>query len=341
MSEYVNRLKQFLEARGQSTEFTALTADASTREYYRIQWKGASAIGCVYPESFIPEEQNYIDATKLFLASHLPVAEIYDFDGGLGVIIQEDLGDTVLRDVLLEAPKERSGRLLNEAISLIARIQTATPIAFEMDSIASRLKFDREKLLWELNFFKTHYFETYLSRPLDTAEDAAISAEFDELAADLEKCAVVLCHRDFHAANLMLDSKGQMRIIDHQDARIGSPAYDLVSLLLDRITVPPPPEWLADRRRYFLDVRRTLGMPKIDEDDFACEFRLQTIQRCLKAVGTFSYQSAVRGKTYFIPFIQPMFRIVDRAIGNVDRFPRLRSLIESELESDEVSRHDR
>ena len=107
MSEYVNRLKQFLEARGQSTEFTALTADASTREYYRIQWKGASAIGCVYPESFIPEEQNYIAATKLFLASHLPVAEIDDFYVGLGVIIQEYLGSTVLRDACLDSPKSR------------------------------------------------------------------------------------------------------------------------------------------------------------------------------------------------------------------------------------------
>lgn len=331
MSEYVNRLTRFLADRGQPAEFVALTADASTREYYRIKWNGRSAVACVYPEPFAPAEQTFIDVTKLFLAAHLPVAQVFDFDGALGVIIQEDLGDTVLRDVLLEAPKERSQRLLNEAISLIARIQTATPLAFELGSIASRLKFDKEKLLWELEFFKTHYFETYLESPLSDADNAAIAAEFEELARDLEACAIVLCHRDFHAANLMLDSTGKMRIIDHQDARIGSPAYDLVSLLLDRITEPPSPEWLADRRRYFLDVRRTLGMPKIDEGDFAYEFRLQTIQRCLKAVGTFSYQSAVRGKTYFVPFIRPMFRIVDRAIGNVDRFPHLRSLIEFEL----------
>lgn len=334
MSEYVNRLTRFLADRGQSCDFTALTADASTREYYRISWHGKSAVACVYPEPFVPEEQTFIDVTRLFLAAHLPVAEIFDFDGAMGVIVQEDLGDTVLRDVLLEAPKERSQRLLNEAISLIARIQTATPMAFDLGSIASKLKFDKEKLLWELNFFRTHYFETYLSSPLSDSDNSAVAAEFEELAGDLEDCAKVLCHRDFHAANLMLDSTGKMRIIDHQDARIGSPAYDLVSLLLDRITEPPSPEWLADRRRYFLDVRRTLGMPKIDEDDFAYEFRLQTIQRCLKAVGTFSYQSAVRGKTYFIPFIRPMFRIVDRAIGNVDRFPHLRSLIEIELARD-------
>ena len=70
-------------------------------------------------------------------------------------------------------------------------------------------------------------------------DDAALTAEFAELCEELETKATVLCHRDFHAANLMLDPEGRLRIIDHQDARIGSVAYDLVSFLLDRVTEPP------------------------------------------------------------------------------------------------------
>ncbi|MBK7935482.1 MAG: phosphotransferase [Acidobacteria bacterium] len=158
-----------------------------------------------------------------------------------------------------------------------------------------------------------------------------MSTEFAELADELGSYASVLCHRDFHAANLMLDGQNKMRIIDHQDARIGSPAYDLVSLLLDRITELPSPEFLAIKRRYFLDVRRTLGLPKIDEGEFAYEFRLQTLQRCLKAAGTFSYQSAVRQKTYFVQYIQPMFRIVFRSGSNLDRFPNLLRIVEKEI----------
>jgi len=84
-------------------------------------------------------------------------------------------------------------------------------------------KFDTEKLNWELDFFKTHYFDTYLKHPLSPSEDAKLAKEFAELAGELESYASVLCHRDFHAANLMLDSRDRMRIIDHQDARIGSP----------------------------------------------------------------------------------------------------------------------
>ena len=306
MSDHIVRLQKYLISRGQPSAFESLTADASTREYFRIKWDGRDAIACVYAEPFDPAKQNYLDSTRLFIACGLPVAEIIDFDGESGVIVQEDLGDRILRDEIVSSPlvvsphvskgfsESRTDRLLSEAISLIARIQTATNKAFEMNSIASRLKFDQEKLLWELNFFKEHYFETYLKRPLSGADDARLTAEFEELTKELESCATVLCHRDFHAANLMLDPQNRMRIIDHQDARIGSPTYDLVSLLLDRITEPPSPEWLAEKRRYFLNVRTKLGLGNLNEDDFANEFRLQTIQRCLKAAGTFSFHGWIR-----------------------------------------------
>ncbi|HEX3102721.1 MAG TPA: phosphotransferase [Pyrinomonadaceae bacterium] len=334
MSDYLDRLQLYLDGRQQPLTVESLTADASIREYFRISWHGNSAIACVYPEAFDPVEHSYLDVTRLFNTAGLPVAEILDFDGNFGVIVQEDLGDRILRDVMIEADEVPRARLRDEAISLIARIQAATGKAYETDSIASRLKFDREKLEWELNFFKEHYFETFLKRPLSPADDAALLAEFAELATELESFATVLCHRDFHAANLMIDGQGRMRIIDHQDARIGSPAYDLVSLLLDRITYLPSREWLAEKRRYFLNVRQTLGLAKLDEEEFAYEFRLQTIQRCLKAAGTFSFQSVNRGKTYFIPFIKPMFGISRRGAESLGRFPVIQEILGRELESD-------
>ncbi len=332
MSDHSERLKKYLVSRDHPLEFESLTADASTREYFRVQWNGKTVVACVYAEPFDPAAHSYLDVTNLFISGGLPVAKVLDFDDALGVVLQEDFGDRVLRDVLLETDGDKRARRFNEAISMIARIQVITHKAFEMNSIASRLKFDTEKLLWELNFFKEHYFETFLKRPLSPADNEALSDEFAELAKELEGFASVLCHRDFHAANLMLDRQGHMRIIDHQDARIGSPAYDLVSLLLDRITELPSPEWLVERRRYFLDVRRKFGLPKIDEDEFAYEFRLQTIQRCLKAAGTFSYQSVNRGKTYFIPFIKPMFRISIRGAISLGRFPAIQEILGREID---------
>lgn len=336
MPNHQERLLAFLAARSEQPRIEPLTADASTREYFRIAWDGSTAIACVYPEPNDPAADAYLDVTRLFTTGGLPVAEVYAYDLSLGVIVQEDLGNVVLRDLLLKAAKNRSGRLLDEAIALIALIQTVTPLAYEQASIASRLRFDREKLMWELDFFKTHYFGTFRKEPLSAAEDEKLTSEFEELATELESFASVLCHRDFHAANLMLDPRGRMRIIDHQDARIGSPAYDLVSLLLDRITEPPSREWLAEKRAYFLNVRRRLGLPALDEETFANEFRLQTIQRCLKAAGTFSYQSVNRGKTYFIPFIKPMFRISSRAAESLGRFPTIRRILDREAARPEL-----
>jgi len=250
---------------------------------------------------------------------------VYNFDEKLGIIIQEDFGDTILRDVLIGS--EDKEKLINESISLIAKIQVATPKAFELNSIASRLKFDEEKLLWELNFFKTHYFETLRKTKLPTKDDAALNAEFIELAAELAARATVLCHRDFHAANLMIDTNNRLRIIDHQDARIGTASYDLVSLLLDRILDTPKRIWLDEKKHYFLSERQKLGLETIDFGKFDNEFELQTIQRCLKAIGTFSFQSINRGKIYFIPFIVPTFRIVLQTLNKLNRFPNLQRII--------------
>lgn len=335
MPDFRERLEKFLLQSKQTPEITQLTPDASTREYFRVGWQHSTAIACVYPEPFAAGEHTYLDVTNLFLKGNLPVARIFAYDESLGVIILEDFGDTILRDVLLASDDAQRERLLLEAIKLIAAIQAATPLAYELGSIAARLKFDEEKLLWELNFFKEHYFTSHKKAPLGEIEDAALTAEFAALARELERRARVLTHRDFHAANLMLDDANQLRIIDHQDARIGAASYDLVSLLLDRVTEAPAPEWLAEKRRFFLDERERLGLEKTDESDFADEFRLQTIQRCLKAIGTFSFQATFRGKTYFLPFIKPMFEIVLRAAVNLESFPRIQSVITRELSQNE------
>ena len=332
MSAFHDRLIQYLQSAGRPFKIQQLTPDASTREYFRVFRDDATMIACVYPEAFSAKEQSYLDVTALFIRSGLPVAKIFDFDESLGIILIEDMGDTILRDVLGSTSEEKREDLLDKAIGLITRIQAATETAYDTNSIASRLRFDEEKLLWELEFFQEHYFTTYLKKPLSDEENAALRSEFIELSRELETKAKVLCHRDFHAANLMVDADGELRIIDHQDARIGSASYDLVSLLLDRVTEPQTTEWLAGKRRLFLKERTNLGLEPITEDEFTHEFRLQTIQRCLKAVGTFSFQSAIRGKSYFEPFIIPTFKIVIRAIESLDRFPILSRILHDHID---------
>ncbi|GIU81639.1 MAG: DUF1679 domain-containing protein [Acidobacteria bacterium] len=326
------RLIKFLEERKLSNKIIQLTPDASIREYFRITWEGQSAIACVYPldEQGATQFNACLDVTQVFLSAGLPVAKIFFYDEEKKIIIHEDFGDTLLREVFLKSTQAERQRLMDESIGLIARIQAATSRAFQMNSIASRLKFDKAKLLWELQFFKTHYFESFLKKPLSANEDEKLLSEFCEICEELEKRARYLTHRDFHAANLMYH-EGKIKIIDHQDARIGAASYDLVSLLLDRITEKPSAEFLREKRRLFLTQRESIGLEKIDEEEFANEFELQTIQRCLKAIGTFSYQSVFRNKKAYTQFIKPMFSAVLESCETLNRFPNLQKIIRKQI----------
>lgn len=329
-----DRLVAFLAAHDESrsSEIAALTPDASTREYFRVPWKRRVAIAAAYPEPFDAEIQPYLDVTRLFSESGLPVPEVYEVDGAVGIIIQEDLGDRQLGQVLETASADEKETYIEQAIAVIARIQAATETAFARKSIASRLAFDEAKLGWELNFFMEHFFSSLRKETLKRAEEAELRVELNDVAAELSACPRVLCHRDYHGANLMLDKKNQLRIVDHQDARMGPASYDLVSLLTDRQPEPPSLAEMRAHRLYFLEERRRHNLPAIDPDDFVKEFRLMTIQRGLKAVGTFSCQTAVykRGAVYE-RHIRPTLEIVLQAADWLERFPVLQRMISERI----------
>lgn len=323
------RLATFLEDQGiKNNSIVPLTPDASTRSYFRIPWKKGKAVAAVYPEPFDPDFHPYLDVTRLFLESGIPVPEIYAVAGPSGIIVQEDLGDRQLFRVYEAAPKDECDEYKERAVNLIAQIQKATDTAFERQSIASRLAFDEPKLSWELDFFMEHYFGSLRSESLRHAEAAELKAELNDIAAELAARPRVLCHRDYHAANLMVDEQNRLRVVDHQDARMGPVTYDLVSFLLDRRPEPPSLAELRAYRLFLLEARRSLGLSALDPDEVAQEFRLMTIQRGLKATGTFSYQTAVcnRGSVYE-QFIQPTLCIVLQAADWLDRFPALRRMI--------------
>lgn len=329
------RISAYVAARSADPEkIAALTPDASTREYFRIPWsKAITAVAAVYPEPFNPAVHPYLDVTRLFLECGLPVPEIYDADGEAGIIVQEDLGSRQLCQVFEEITAEERENLLEQAINLIANIQAATDKAFERDSICSRLAFDEAKLAWELNFFVEHYFGSYRKETLTHGQTAELKVELNDVAAELAACPRVLCHRDYHSANLMVDASGKIRIVDHQDARMGPASYDLVSLLMDRQPATPSLADVRAHRLFFLDARRRQSLPAIDPDDFCREFQLMTIQRGLKAIGTFSCQTAVYGRgAFYEKHITPTFLIVLQAAQLLERFPVLQRMIEERIE---------
>ncbi|MFN2577259.1 MAG: aminoglycoside phosphotransferase family protein [Pyrinomonadaceae bacterium] len=328
------RLEVYLAARpgANAKKIVALTPDASTREYFRVPWGSGKAVAAVYPEPFDTSAQPYLDVTRLFRDCNLPVPEVYDVDADAGIIVQEDLGSRQLCQVFEEVSDEEREGLLEQAIDLIARIQAATAAAFERGSVATRLAFDEAKLMWELNFFLEHYFGSYRKETLTNGEATELKAELNAIATELSACTRVLCHRDYHTANLMLDPENRVRIVDHQDARMGPASYDLVSLLLDRQPSAPSLAEVRSHRLFFLDTRRRYGLEAIDPDDFCKEFRLMTIQRGLKAIGTFSCQTAVYGRGVFYErHIRPTFQIVAQAAEWLELFPVLQRMIKERI----------
>jgi aminoglycoside/choline kinase family phosphotransferase len=327
-----DRLARFITQQGiANKEVIPLTPDASTRKYYRIGWKKRTAVAAVYPEPFDPEFHPYLDVTRLFLDCGIPVPEIYAVDGNAGIIVQEDLGDRQLFHVYENESEEQCDEYKERAIALIAKIQNATERAYETQSISSRLAFEA-KLSWELDFFFDHYFGSLRGETLRHAEIAELKAELNDVAAELAAVPRVLCHRDYHASNLMIDNRKRIRIVDHQDARMGPASYDLVSFLLDRQPCPPSLAELRAHRLFFLEERRLIGLGAIDPDDFALEFRLMTIQRGLKATGTFSYQTAVCGRaSVYQHFIEPTLQIVLQAAEWLERFPTLRRMLKERI----------
>jgi len=329
-----DRLASYLAQRqsARKAEIVALTPDASTRKYFRIPWERGTAVAALYPEAFDAEVHPYLDVTRLFLDCGLPVPEVYEADGAAGIIVQEDLGDKQLGQVFEAASEDECEALIEEAIEIIARIQAATPRALEVKSIAGRLAFDEAKLSWELKFFLDHYFGSLRGETLAHGQAAELKVELNDIAAELSACRRVLCHRDYHAANLLIDKQGKIRIVDHQDARMGPASYDLVSLLMDRQPEPPSLAEVRGHRLFFLEARRRYGLEAIDPDDLGKEFRLMTIQRGLKAIGTFSYQTAVCGRgALYQRHIRPTLLIVRQAVEWLDRFPVLGQMIDERI----------
>jgi N-acetylmuramate 1-kinase len=323
----------------EDVRFQALTPDASTRKYYRVFSDADSDetfIISLYPAPFNAHENSFVDVSRLFERAGLPVPRIIDVADTDGIILQEDLGDTSLAKWLCDASDcgdaKGAEAVMRRAIELIAQIQAITQTAYEMNSISSRLAFDEDKLSWELNYFFDHFFGSLGQRQFQTEEADAIKLDLQAIAAELSARPRSLTHRDYHGMNLMVDPRGALRIIDHQDARMGPASYDLVPLLLERRLSPVDEAWVEEHRIFFLNARAKLGLPKIEPEELRNEFHLMTVQRQLKAIGTFSYQTAVVGRgAFYKKYIAPSVAIVLRAMAKpgMKEYPALRKALET------------
>jgi aminoglycoside/choline kinase family phosphotransferase len=309
-----------LEQRG--ARAVPLTGDASDRRYFRIHAPSATSIVlAVHAEPFQFGQLPFVNVAELLSRMPVPIPSILGHEDDLGILALEDLGDVTLQAHLGSAPHPSHMALYREAVHLIAVIQRRGEELVSEEFVPYRVAFDVEKLTWEMDFFVKHYIEGYRGRAIASPQRAALLQELRAIVEELAAEPRVLCHRDYHSRNLMLH-QGRLVIIDFQDARMGPDTYDLVSLLRDSY-VDLSDQTVDVLLAYFLALK---GVP-MSERAFRQRFDLMALQRNLKALGTFGYQTAARRNPVYIQYMPRTLRHVRDNLKRHRRHERLRELL--------------
>jgi aminoglycoside/choline kinase family phosphotransferase len=290
-----------------------LSGDASTRRYYRVSGPRGTSILSLHVEPFDPEDLPFVVMRQLIAGWGLPVPAILEQDGPRGILLLEDLGDVTLQEALRETGAAQREEFYRTAVDQVVTLQREAARGPQR-APCFQVGFDIEKLAWELHYFLKHFLEGHRGANLSVEDRAVLSESFHRLSEEIASWPRVLCHRDYHSRNLMVHGE-RLVWIDFQDARMGPATYDLVSVLRDSY-VDVEEEFLEERAEEF----RQKALPGEHREVFRRRFDLMSVQRNLKALGTFGYQASVKGNRVYLPYIP---RTLASARRNLSRYPEL------------------
>jgi aminoglycoside/choline kinase family phosphotransferase len=329
-AEQRQRIDTYLGREGvaaQNPRVVPLTGDASDRRYYRVLTAGrAPFVHALYAQPFDVATLPFVSVARLLEQMPVPIPRVLGHADDIGVLALEDLGDVTLQAHLGASSPSQHAALYREAVSLIAIMQRRGADLASAEHPPYRIAFDAEKLMWEMDFFTKHFLEAYRGVLLDPAARTALHEELTAFILELAAEPRVLCHRDYHSRNLMLH-EDRLCIIDFQDARMGPDTYDLASLLRDSY-VDLPEQTVGELIAYFLALQGKASQERAFRD----RFDSMALQRNLKALGTFGYQTTARRNPVYIQYIPRTLRYVRDNMARQPRFARLRELLAAHVE---------
>ncbi len=274
MSALPDGLFAFLDSAGWlGAAVDPIPGDASFRRYFRIRVGQRKAMLMHAPP---PEEdpQPFLHVAHWLHHHGLHVPRIYATDTAAGWVLLEDFGDDRMRDWLDLNPQGETGSY-RTAIDALVALHTLAPGPFP--------PYDMAVYTREVGLFTEWYCP---AMTLEVDQGGFFGAWEDVLAPLLGRQQPgVTVLRDYHAENIMLlapqnGGTGPQGIIDFQDALVGHPAYDLVSLLQDaRRDVSPQ----LERQMLAEYLAKTDAGP-----DFAADYACLGAQRNTKIVGIFA-----------------------------------------------------
>ena len=312
---------------GRSPRIVPLTGDASDRRYYRVLTAaGPPFVLALHASAFDVRTLPFVNVAGLLEKMPVPIPHVLGHADDLGVLALEDLGDVTLQAHLGAATPGEHAALYRQAVALIATMQRRGAELESPDYLPYRIAFDVEKLTWEMDFFAKHFVEAYRGVVIAPAARDALRQELAEVIEELAAEPRVLCHRDYHSRNLMFHDD-RLYIIDFQDARMGPDTYDLASLLRDSY-VDLPEQTVGELIAYFLALKGAADQ----EQQFRDRFDLMALQRNLKALGTFGYQTTARRNPVYIQYIPRTLRYVRDNLARQNRFARLHDVLAGHVE---------
>jgi aminoglycoside/choline kinase family phosphotransferase len=292
-----------------------IAGDASDRKFYRLDTAELKAICMRFPKwegGYGGDPISWLGMHHALDAVGIPVPRVYAVDEQRACIWTEDFGDQFLNyrlrnDLLDETDPECTLTLgyYRQALDLLVHAQyPERPIPAHP---ALKLAFDKEKLLFEMRFFVTHFMKGFLKIESEQPDFnlEPLMADFERLCQTLDARERVLCHRDYHVRNVMIEDN-HAKWIDFQDARMGPHTYDVVSLVRDsyvRITKATRENLYA----YYFDqlnrTRQRQGLAAITLADYHTELLYMGMQRNIKAIGSFGYLATTKGKPGYLGYV--------------------------------------
>jgi aminoglycoside/choline kinase family phosphotransferase len=196
-----------------------------------------------------------------------------------------------------------------------APLPTQLPVDGRADYVIPA--FDTDAMLIEVSLLLDWYLP---DRGVDVTE--AVRESFFALWRPLLDSALAVpatwAIRDFHSPNLiwLADRQAIARVgvIDFQDAVLGPPAYDVVSLAQDaRVDVPEALE-IALLSRYVRG--RRSDDPAFDPAAFAESYAMMSAQRNTRLLGVFSRLNRRDGKPHYLRHQPRIWTYLNRALAH-------------------------
>ena len=304
-----------------------IAGDASFRKFYRLKSKKNSKIIIFASKGKYNNLVAYSAVNNFLLNNQIFAPRLYEHNLSKGILIVEDFGDTTFNKILVK--KNNKFPVYKKLVDLLIKIQKIKPKS-KLRSIINKphiiKRYSKNVLHKESDLFFDWYLPLFLSKKKNIEFKKKAKIILSKLYSRLNFPNSCFVHRDYHVQNLMKIKK-KIGVIDSQDALIGNPAYDLVSLV-DDVRIKTSSKLKDKICKYYL--KRTKKINKIKREKFLEDFDILSVQRSLKIIGIFSRLFKRDKKKRYVKFIPYTWKLLEKRM-NSKIFFELRKLFENNI----------